>query len=141
MILGEPTQIMGMGHLGETGADEQNALLFGYPGGEIAMLSSASRTNTPQEALIMGTDGMIHIHAQWWKPQAFTLKRSGADDQVIELPFTGNGYNYEADEVARCLRAGDLESKVMPLDETLSIMRMMDTIRGQWGLVYPTERA
>ena len=47
--------------------------------------------------------------------------------------------NYEAIEVGRCLRAGELESQIMPLDETLSIMRMMDEIRVQWGLVYPTE--
>jgi len=57
------------------------------------------------------------------------------------MPFTGNGYNYEADEVGRCLRAGKLESPVMTHAETLELMRMMDTIRAQWGLVYPTEKS
>ena len=36
-----------------------------------------------------------------------------------------------------CLRGGKLESPVMPLDETLSLMRTMDGLRKQWGLKYP----
>ena len=51
--------------------------------------------------------------------------------KIVE-PFQGNGCNYEAAEVMRCLRAGELESKTMPLDETLSIMETMDAIRGGW---------
>jgi hypothetical protein len=51
----------------------------------------------------------------------------------------GNGYNYEALEVARCLKAGKLESDIMPLDETRAIMVTMDTIRDQWGLKYPMD--
>jgi hypothetical protein len=39
----------------------------------------------------------------------------------------------------RCLRAGRTESTVMPLDETLSIMHTLDTVRAQWGLKYPME--
>ena len=47
-------------------------------------------------------------------------------------PLVGNGYNYEAAEVVRCLQNGELESKVMPLDETLKIMETMDWLRSQW---------
>ncbi len=48
------------------------------------------------------------------------------------FPLEGNGYNYEAAETMRCLRAGELESSIMPLDETLSIIETMDNIRKQW---------
>ncbi|MEP7292177.1 MAG: Gfo/Idh/MocA family oxidoreductase [Chloroflexota bacterium] len=140
MLLGEPSEIISTATLGETGVDEQSVVLLKYAGGQIAITSSAVRTTTPWEAFIMGTEGMIHIPAVWWKPEAFTLKANGEPDQRFDLPFTGNGYNYEAIEVGRCLRAGELESPVMPLDETLSIMRTMDAARAQWGLVYPTER-
>jgi hypothetical protein len=50
-----------------------------------------------------------------------------------------NGYQYQAIEVANCVRAGQLESALMPLDESLQIMATMDTIRAQWGLTYPME--
>lgn len=53
-------------------------------------------------------------------------------DEVIVKPLTGNGYNYEAEEVMNCLQHGQLESKVMPLDETLKIIEAMDRIRIQW---------
>ncbi len=141
MLLGEPTEIVSTATLGETGVDEQSVVLLKYAGGQIAITSSAVRTNTPWEAFIMGTEGMIHIPRAWWVPHGFTLKGNGRDDQYFDLPLTGNGYNYEAIEVGRCLRAGELESSVMPLAETLSIMRTMDAARAQWGLVYPTERA
>ena len=58
---------------------------------------------------------------------------------MIAPPREGNGYNYEALEVARCLGAGRLESDVMTLDETRAIMATLDTIRAQWGLVYPMD--
>jgi hypothetical protein len=53
--------------------------------------------------------------------------------------MTSNGYNYEAEEVMSCLRSHKIESEVMPLDETLSIMKTLDRIRAQWGLRYPME--
>ncbi|MGF1547895.1 MAG: Gfo/Idh/MocA family protein [Thiotrichales bacterium] len=53
--------------------------------------------------------------------------------------FPGNGYQFEIAEVGRCLREGLRESPIMPLDETVAIMQIMDAIRGQWGLVYPGE--
>jgi predicted dehydrogenase len=51
-------------------------------------------------------------------------------------PYQGNGYNYEAAEVMKCLRAKKLESSVMPLEETLSIMKTIDAIRQQWSNAY-----
>ena len=48
-------------------------------------------------------------------------------------PLTGNGYNYEAEEVVKCLQNGQLESTIMPLDETLKIMTAVDQIRSQWS--------
>ena len=39
-----------------------------------------------------------------------------------------------------CLNQGKLESDVMPLDETLSIMQTMDALRKKLGLVYDNDR-
>ena len=58
---------------------------------------------------------------------------------MIEEPFEGNGYQFEAQEVADCLRTGRLESEIMPLDESLQLMRTMDTLRAQWNMRYPGE--
>jgi predicted dehydrogenase len=139
LLWGRPERIHSAAHLGETGVDEQSAVLLSYAQGRLATLSSAIRLNTPQEALVIGTDGWLKIHTPWWKATAMTLTVAGQAPQLIEVPFAGNGYNYQADEVGRCLRAGRLESAVMPLDETLAIMETLDEIRRQWGLRYPVE--
>ena len=61
-----------------------------------------------------------------------TLTKPGQDDQTIEVPFKGNGYAHEAEEVGRCLREGLTESQTIPLDETLAIMQTMDAVLAQW---------
>jgi predicted dehydrogenase len=139
MVFGEPTRISSMAHLGETGVDEQSAMILGYSEGQLAMLYTAIRTSTPHDATIMGSAGSIKIHAPWWQPTALTLIRNRQEPETIDLPFEGNGYGYEARAVGDALRAGRIESPVMPLDETLAVMRTMDTIRAQWGLKYPME--
>jgi predicted dehydrogenase len=128
-----------MAHLGETGVDEQAAMIFGHEGGQLAVLSTAIRTNTPTVATIIGTDGQIEIHSAWYKPTTMTLKTEGKEPQQFHYAQAGNGFNYEAAEVMRCLRGGELESPVMPLEESLSIMRTLDKIRAHWGLQYPVE--
>ena len=140
MIFGAPTRIVSHAHLGQTGVDEEAAIILSHAQGQLASLSAAIRLETPQEAIIMGTAGRIRIHSPWWRPAAMTISREGQSDELMEFPFAGNGYQFEAAEVMRCLRAGEFESRQMPLDETLSIMQTLDAIRSQWGLEYPREQ-
>jgi predicted dehydrogenase len=139
MIFGSPSRITSMAELGETGVDEQAAIIMGYDEGQLATLYTSIRTDTPAEAILMGTKGQIRIHPPMFRPTKLTLSLTGQEDSVIEMPLEGNGYNYQAAEVIRCLQAGKLESNTMPLDETLAIMKAMDQIRDQWGLKYPME--
>ncbi len=140
MVFGAPTAITGYAHLGETGVDEQSAMIYGYPQGQIATLSTAIRTSTVHEAIIYGTDGFIKVNSPWWHPNGtLSVAVNGKDPEDMTFDVVGNGYNYEAAEVARCLRAGKTESEIMPLDETVSLMRTLDQLRGQWGLRYPME--
>ena len=55
------------------------------------------------------------------------------------IPFVGNGYNYQVAAVNQCLKDGKLESEIMPLDETLGVLKVMDEVRQQWGLQYAGE--
>jgi predicted dehydrogenase len=137
---GEPVRVATLADIGETGVDEQAAAILSYGEGRMAIIWTAVRTNTPHETTILGTDGMIRIERPSWRPTKMTVSRSGQPDEEIELAFPGNGYQFEAAEVARLLREGRTESDVMPLDETLAIMRTLDRIRAEWGLKYPMER-
>ncbi len=139
MVLGRASGSVGISHLGETGVDEQASVVLEHEGGRLANLSIGIRTTTPQEATIMGTEAYVRIHAPWWRPESMTISRPGTEDETVEAPVSGNGFGYEAAEVMRCLEAGKTESEIMPLDETVSVMRTMDSIRAAWGLRYPGE--
>lgn len=139
MVFGTPETITGAAHIGQTGVDEQNAILLTYPGGRHALLSSAVRLTTPHEAVLVGTEGIIRIHDPWWQPTRLTMNKPGQEPQPYEFPREGNGMNYEAAHVMKCLREGRTESDIMPHSETLAIMRTMDTLRAQWGVCYPAE--
>jgi predicted dehydrogenase len=153
MVLGEPKTISSTVTLGKTGTDDRSAYLFGYDGGKTALLYSAVQLSVPVEAEIFGTKGYIRIHEPWFNPRVLTLAKPARpgvqarlifegnpfDRQTVHVPTQGNGYNYEAVEVGRCLREGKLESDTMSLDESLRIMGTLDTLRAQWGLTYPNE--
>ncbi|MEE3232786.1 MAG: Gfo/Idh/MocA family oxidoreductase [Candidatus Latescibacterota bacterium] len=138
-VLGpRPNRIQTLANMGNTGVDEQNTLLLGYNNGAMAVLTSSLRTTTPHEARIVGTEGNISIQPPFYKAEKATLT-IGDHVEEIELNINGNGYNYEAIEVGHCLNKGLLESSVMPLDETVAIMKILDEARAQWGFTYPTE--
>ena len=139
MLFGTPRSVVSQAQLGATGVDEQSALVLGYEGGQLALLSCAVRTDTAQEAMLYGSSGWIKLHSPWWGPTSLTLKQAGQAEQTLTFAIVGNGYNYEAAEVAACIRAGRTESAIMPLDETLAVIHTLDTIRSQWGLHYPGE--
>ena len=139
MVLGpHPEAIESTAEIGATGIDEQSAFLLRYSGGEIAVLSCGVRTSTPVEALIIGTEGRIRLHAPFYRGTRVTLT-SGKNETQLDFPLEGNGYNYQAMAVGECLRAGELESETMPLNETRAIVDIMDRIRAQWGVKYPME--
>jgi predicted dehydrogenase len=140
MVLGRPpAEIAALADIGETGVDEQAAIVLKFDRGEMALLFCGVRTQTVYEARIYGTDGMIYVEPSFWSPDAFTITRGGESERIAP-ERVGNGFNYEAAEVASCIRNGKLESDIMPLAESLQIMETMDAIRRIWHLTYPCER-
>lgn len=124
----QPTDIKVTAQIGQTGVDEQTAMVLSYENGQMALLSCAITMETPRNMYIIGEKGYIHIPNVWYAETA-TLKVNGSEDQVIELPMVGNGYNYEVQEVVSCLQNQQLESEIMPLGETLKIIDTLDKIK------------
>lgn len=139
MLLGEPETVEGEARIGKTGVDEEAAVTLGYSGGKRAALTMSLRLDTACDASITGTSGFIRIPAPWWSSERIIVNRGGGKESTIYLPIRGNGYNYEAEEFMDLIRKGRSESKVMPLEDSLAVMRTMDRIRAEWGLRYPME--
>ncbi len=141
MIFGAPVTVRAVGSLGATGVDEQDAILLEYGNGAIAMLYVSLRASASPDLTLLGDRGRIYLHSPVFAPARITLERSSEEPVTFEVPFESSGYHYQAEEVARCLREGRTESPVMPLDETISIMRTMDEVRRQIGLAFPMEKS
>ncbi|KAJ5383292.1 hypothetical protein N7517_001203 [Penicillium concentricum] len=126
-----------------TGADESTTMLLSFP------TSTPSNGPHPQQSHgialtnIRGTQGEIQVLGQPFRPESYRIipKKGAGEIREVHCPFPGNGKGmyWEADEVARCLRDGKLESEGMPLEESIVIMEVMDEVRKQGGLTYPQQ--
>jgi predicted dehydrogenase len=131
MVLGAPSRIVSMSDPAFTGVDAQTSMLLGYDSGAQAALTCTLRANSPTRAAIVGTDARIEIEGDFYAPATVTLTPREGDPVRVESVDGGRGLHHEADEVAHRLAAGDLESALMPLDETIAIMETMDTVLAQ----------
>jgi predicted dehydrogenase len=131
MVLGKPDRIMSLIDPAFTGVDGQTSMLFGYESGAQAVLTCTSSAKSPTRAAIVGTDARIEIEGSFYAPTAFTLISRAGERTYFDSQSEGRGLWYEAEAVARCLREGLLESPLMPLDESISIMETMDSVLAQ----------
>jgi predicted dehydrogenase len=131
MVLGKPAEIAALVTPAFSGVDGQTSMLFGYANGAQSVLTCTSSAKSPTTASIIGTEARIEIDPLFYAPSAFTLISRDGTSTRYAPPHEGKGLHYEADEVARCLRAGLLESPLMPLDETIEIMETMDAVLAQ----------
>jgi predicted dehydrogenase len=128
MVLGTPNRVHAIADSAFTGVDAQTSILLGYESGAHAVLNCTLRAVGSTRASIVGTDGRIEIDGAFYQPTSFTLiPREGEPQRYFDPPAEG-GLRHEADEVARRIEAGELESPEMPLDETVAIMRTMDAV-------------
>jgi predicted dehydrogenase len=140
MVFGPPGKILATASLGKTGVDEHDAMLLQHSDGAIASLYVSLRAKVSPSVTLFGDRGRIFVHAPIFVPPKLTISITGEAEETVAYPFPGNGYQFQAMEAAKCMLAGQTESSIMPLDETLRIMQSMDEIRKQIGLKYPMEK-
>jgi predicted dehydrogenase len=133
MVLGTPTRVTARATSAFTGVDAQTSVLLEHADGAHAVLTTTLRAVSPTRACVIGTEGRLEIEGPFYAPNAFTVTPREGTPWRYEEPHEGHGLRHEAAEVVRCLRAGLTESPVLPLDETVAVMRTLDEIRRQTG--------
>ena len=138
LVLGVPARITAVSHAAFTGVDATTSMIFQYGSGAHAVLTTTLLAASGNPAAIYGTAARIEIDGWFYTPTAFrVIARDGTELERFDEPYEGRGLRGEAAEVGRCLRAGLLESPLLPLEETYTIMQAMDEVRRQTGLAYP----
>lgn len=139
MILGAPASVQAAGTVTAAGIDDHEGILLGHGDGSLALLHVSLRARAAPDMTLLGARGRIHVAAPIFSPRRLAITVTGTAEELLDFPFEGSGYRFQAAEAARCIRAGQSESPIMPHAETLQIMKTMDTVRAQLGVTYPGE--
>lgn len=128
------------------------SILLQYPSsGRQGIVTSTTMSNGDPNVFcrIWGTNGTIEIEGPAASmPQAFTVysklqgdPNSGPlpkpEGKRYEFSTIGKGFTYEADDCALSIIAGKKESNIMPWNETIRVLEIMDSIRKQGQTFYP----
>lgn len=138
-LLGPAASVQAQAILSDSGVDLTTGFTIKHAGGTMSISSCSLRARTPSELTVSGTLGSVRMEGMFHLSKTVTVKLAGAT-RTVDTPFLGNGYVHEAIEAGRCLRAGLLESPAMTHAESLALMGLLDTIRGQIGVRYPADR-
>jgi predicted dehydrogenase len=141
-MLGEPESVYAISTPTATGVDRQTAIVLGFAGGRQAIVHTALDTAGPNAASVIGTEGWVAIHSVFYTPTSFTVYATdGSEIEHYESTVSNRGMQYQAEEVERLVAAGQIAGEILPPSETVGILRTLDEVRRQIGLVYPMETA
>ncbi len=125
----------------ETGVDQQNTITIQYVDGKCAVLNSSMVSLSDRKGIIYGTKGFAVIENINNFESIAVYDSSYKKVAEYKRPKQISGYEYEVEASIRAIRSGQLECVEMPHSETVRIMKMMDHLREEWGIVFPFEKA
>ncbi len=141
---GRPSSVQVTGSLAENGVDAESSILLGFGDGH-AVASSSLLSRLPGAAHINLTAGRIHVPPRFHHPDRFVVYGlDGVDEspgREVVVAANGRGYSHELVEVQRCLAAGLTESPVMPLDDTVAVMEILEAALGMLGVTMAEDPA
>lgn len=123
----------------EAGMDMHEHISLTFADGRMAGLQAGALCLNDRQGIISGTEGYIRVD-NINCPEHIDVYRNYELVESIDRPSDMiTGYEYQVLESKRCIEAGLTESPMMPHAETLSIMRQMDELRKEWGVIYPMD--
>lgn len=134
MTLGIPDTISIDVELGTTQVDENLEMLFKYNNGNSANLASGFKCDAFNDSEFYFTKGAVRISRELNRPLLINKKGKITE---IQFDYKGLGYENEAKHVMECLDKGLVESPMLPLSFSLNLIKTLDKIRKQAGVVYP----
>lgn len=126
--------------LTDTGVDAMESITIFYNDGRMALLNHSIYCRSDRKGIIQGDKGYLIVE-NINNPQSISVFNT--EDKLLahyDVPKQISGYEYEFIECVNSINAGKTECESMPLADTVEMMEVMDSLRAQWGIVYPQER-
>ena len=123
-----------------SGVDGMESITIFFKDGRMAVLNHSMYARSDRKGIFHGDKGYVVVE-NINNPNAVNVYND--NDELLahyDVPEQINGYEYEFKEAVRCIAAGKTESDSMSAAESIFVMELMDTLRKQWGLVYPMEK-
>lgn len=136
-----PTDISTFARKTDSGVDGIYTSVYSYDDDCIATSQASICLDTSVGATVYFEKGKLEMEC-CWSPHMLKITDETGKEQLIEDDFAGRGYNgfiYEIDHVADCIKKGLKMSPYITWDNSIEIIRIMDTMRKQIDLVYPFE--
>lgn len=138
MVLGSNySEVSSTAIITDTGVDSMNTITLSYADGKMASLHSTFMARTNRMGIISGTQGYMEIQninnceeIRVYNSNDELLKKETFKDQIT-------GYEYQVEACVEAMKNGLLECPQMPHAETIKVMELMDSLRKEWGVIYP----
>ncbi|QND51908.1 Gfo/Idh/MocA family oxidoreductase [Phyllobacterium sp. 628] len=154
-FLGQPQKVSGLWHAAPNGVDMSSDITLHYDEAE-AVLSCGFDRDGANHFVIEGAQGALRLDGDFVKAQRITqyrpflaatpfgpLKRpQGFLGKLLDrlpvpgrhsedYPFEGSGMQFEAMAVMDAIRNGEKTSKIMPLIDSINVLRAINIVLGQ----------
>ncbi len=122
----------------EYGVDMHNTVIFEYADGKTAILHSNMNSNTDNMGIIYGDKGRIEF-ININNCEGIRVRLNNGENYFYETPAQITGFEYEAAASLEAVKSGKVQCEEMPHSEILKVMKIMDSLRKEWGIRYPFE--
>jgi predicted dehydrogenase len=137
LLLGSPLSIKATAALSALRIDESCAMIFEYSSA-YSLLESTLIKPTDNQVCIYGEEGMVTILAPWnEKSPGIRYDQYAGRSEYYSCHWPGRGFQYEINEVIRCLSAGEIQSGLHAHADSLRLMMLLDKIRELTHIHYP----
>jgi len=134
MLLGDsPVNVQTSCIKAPSGVDCRMAMQLTYADGATAQLMSGTDVNSISQLTLFAEKAAVVIPDFW---HATKLIINGGE---LTFPQENEGHHHQFDHAAERIFAGYTESDIMPLDETMRLMKLMTDVRYEHGIIYPGE--
>ena len=133
----QPTEILTMGNIHESGVDESSVILLRNKEHELATVELSFGTNLPHVGVVAFEKGYLEIENYPRASKAVFTFLDGKQT-VIEVDDQTSAFTHEINHFTDMVLTNG-ENKTIA--KTQHVLEIMDIVRKEWGLVYPFEES
>lgn len=122
------------------GVDAHDSITIRYADGSMAVLNTSMQTVSDRKGIIQGTEGVMIIENINNFESLTVYDKDYKKKLSKKAPKQISGYEYEVEACRKALKRKKKECDQMPHATIMKMMKQMDLIREQIGLVYPFEK-